>query len=55
MKTYRVYLENYTEGEHETEEAARLDFIDYLKSLDDNELYDNLTVETFDEESKEWE
>ena len=52
MPYFRVSIEDYIEGEYDTEEKAIDDFIEALDQLD---IRRSVTVEEFNEETGRWE
>ena len=59
MSVYcRVSYDGYVEGEYESIEEAKADFIDIIEGSCDRwgrDWKEELSVETFNEETKEWE
>lgn len=51
MGYYRITYDGYVEGEYESADEAKAEFI---KSLEENDPDQYICVEKFDEATKEW-
>ena len=54
MPYCRVSFEGYVEGDYETPELAKVDFMDYLQE-EGMDLMNELNVEVFNEQTQRWE